>query len=347
VLVQDKQLDVFCQFRCDRAGEMAEWVTVLSKHKKEREDDSGEDEEMVDSIPLHEVEHAEIVGANFFKDLKKDKKSGGNLDNKQSQGTINLTQRSPIRSSSAHEELLMHTNGLVNGFSKEATWNFSLQNGQHAFCVRTVPNGFNGGSVFIFKCASERENESWIRKIGDHSRAAHKEHLLRHRVSLVQHAGRKFMQSGPVQMFLSTAILASFVTIIVETQLQPAKEDTASAVFMILDTVYLVLFTIELAMNMFCYWFKPFWQDGWFRFDFMVVFLSLVQVALESLVTSQMPGIKQLRVLRTFRIIKAFGRFKELKKIIRAICASVGPVGHATVITGKFSTETYTSNWMA
>lgn len=117
--------------------------------------------------------------------------------------------------------------------------------------------------------------------------------------------------------------------------MQPRPGDDAFYVINLLDHIYLTIFTCELLANMFCNWWKKFCDDAWLRFDFMVVMLSLVQIVLDAFITSNVPGIKQLRVLRTFRIIKAFGRFKELKKIIHAVCASVGPVGHATVITGN------------
>ncbi len=314
---------------------MTDWVKALSKQKKERAD-GGHDEEIVDSIPLHEVTAAEVVGGNFFADPMDTRDQNRNSGQGTSRRALRRATVIGSDKSSSHGGLgYANSSSVVNGFSPEAALNFTLPLGQHSFCIRTVPNGFNSGRVFVFRSASERENESWIQAIGDGSRAASAEHMLRHRVSLVQEAGQDFMQSGPVQLFLSSAILASFVTIIVETQLQPVEGEAAFAYFAIIDTVYLIVFTLELAMNMFCYWWRPFWADGWLRFDLVVVILSLVQAALESLVTSQVPGIKQLRVLRTFRIIKAFGRFKELKKIIRAICASVGPVGHATVITGK------------
>ena len=116
--------------------------------------------------------------------------------------------------------------------------------------------------------------------------------------------------------------------------MQAGPDDDAFAVFVFLDHMFLTIFTLELLANMFSNWWKGFFEDAWFRFDFVVVVLSLVQVVLDAFITSSVPGIKQLRVLRTFRIVKAFGRFKELKKIIHAVCASVGPVGHATIITG-------------
>jgi len=36
--------------------------------------------------------------------------------------------------------------------------------------------------------------------------------------------------------------------------------------------------------------------------------------------------MKQLRVLRTLRILRAFGRFPELRKITNAVVASIVPV---------------------
>ena len=90
------------------------------------------------------------------------------------------------------------------------------------------------------------------------------------------------MQSWPVQLFLSMTILASFLTIVVETQMQAGPDDDAFAVFVFLDHMFLTIFTLELLANMFSNWWKGFFEDAWFRFDFAVVVLSLVQVVLDA-----------------------------------------------------------------
>ena len=57
-----------------------------------------------------------------------------------------------------------------------------------------------------------------------------------------------------------------------------------------------------------------------YLFDFAVVVLSMVDVAL-----SDVPGVKQariLRVFRTLRVFRAFGRFERLKVCVR-VCVCV------------------------
>ena len=62
-------------------------------------------------------------------------------------------------------------------------------------------------------------------------------------------------------------------------------------------------------------------------FDLTIITVSLIQLGL-----SELPGVKHLRILRTFRVIRIFGRLRQLRSIIHAIVSSIIPVTQAFII---------------
>jgi len=83
-------------------------------------------------------------------------------------------------------------------------------------------------------------------------------------------------------------------------------------VFETVDTVFLLVFTIELAANLFAYR-REFFNDPWLNFDFIVI--------LSSWIFSSIKIIRTCRIIRAFRL---FGRVKSLKRTAEAI-VSTGP----------------------
>ena len=83
---------------------------------------------------------------------------------------------------------------------------------------------------------------------------------------------------------------------------------------------FTLLFTVELAVNMFSHWFQPFVQNPWSLLDTFIVAMSVMSL----IVTNQPTGI--VRILRALRVIRLFGRVKSLKKIISALSMALMPV---------------------
>jgi hypothetical protein len=87
-----------------------------------------------------------------------------------------------------------------------------------------------------------------------------------------------------------------------------------------LNIVFTVIFTVELAINAFAHWFRPFITDMWSQLDALVVALSILPL----LVPDQNTGI--VRILRAFRILRLFRRVPSLRKIITALTMALLPV---------------------
>jgi hypothetical protein len=87
-----------------------------------------------------------------------------------------------------------------------------------------------------------------------------------------------------------------------------------------LNLLFTIVFTVELAINAFAHWFRPFFADVWSQLDAFVVAMSIVPL----LVPDQNTGI--VRILRAFRIVRLFRRVPSLRKIITALTMALLPV---------------------
>jgi len=104
----------------------------------------------------------------------------------------------------------------------------------------------------------------------------------------------------------------------------PEAGSTSDSVLQTFDLIFVVLFTVELGINMFANLFIDFVSDGWNYFDTFVVIISLVATFAD-----ENPGLNVLRMVRAFRVFRLFRRLKSLGQIIRAINQSLPAVGNA------------------
>ena len=141
------------------------------------------------------------------------------------------------------------------------------------------------------------------------------------------------MTSALVQSLVAVMIATTFLLSIFEAQFlyagdwEDASGGTVSykQALRIFDTtsdILTVFFMVELVLSMTAYWFWQFWGNGWFLFDTFVVAMSVVELALPD----DMPGVKQMRILRSFRVFRLFGRLPQLKVLIDSLLCSLIPL---------------------
>jgi len=135
--------------------------------------------------------------------------------------------------------------------------------------------------------------------------------------------------AAPIQIAVAVLIFGNFIVSAAQAQVLPEKGDAAHYVFLAFELFFNVAFTIELIVNMYGRFFFPFWNDAWNWFDFIIVTISLLSMALEDL-----PGISVLRLFRAFRVFRLFKRIKSLKLIIEGVMASLPDVSYAFIVLG-------------
>ena len=120
---------------------------------------------------------------------------------------------------------------------------------------------------------------------------------------------KKIVESKKFQQFLIFLILFNAVTLGLETS-QFGK--TNGNILYIIDTVILILFTIELLLKLIVYR-TDFFRSGWNWFDFVIVAVSWA------------PTSGALSVLRAFRILRVL----RLLSVVPQMRRVIGALGHS------------------
>jgi len=137
----------------------------------------------------------------------------------------------------------------------------------------------------------------------------------------------KFYNSNHIQVAVAFLIGANFLTNIVEKEIDPHGK-THPDVFEWFGHFYNLMFTIELAFNMYAHWWRPFWKSNWNIFDVVVVTIGIVNT-----LNLKLPAaFGLLRMMRAFRVFRLFKRVHSLNKIIVAIMHAVPGVSNAFLI---------------
>lgn len=137
-----------------------------------------------------------------------------------------------------------------------------------------------------------------------------------------------FYQSDLVQLSSAFLIVMNFMFSAADSQMENGTYEIADLVFYYAELFFLVIFTVELLVNMYGSAYLKFWESSWNTFDFVVVLASMLSVALPDF-----PGVSVLRLFRTFRILRLFKRVVTLRIIIEGIVAALPGVANAFIVT--------------
>jgi len=134
--------------------------------------------------------------------------------------------------------------------------------------------------------------------------------------------------SNNVQIIIATLILVHFMIQCIEKEVDPTGLKYAH-VWMRIGDVFNVIFTIELAFNMYGSWLRPFCRSGWNIFDTMVVAIGILD-----LVRAPLPDqLTMIRMLRAFRVFRLFNRVPSLKKIVDSLKHAIPGVINAFAVS--------------
>ena len=141
---------------------------------------------------------------------------------------------------------------------------------------------------------------------------------------------KKIFHSLPFQSVVAVLLVGNFVANAFQAQINADlldKEGNPTEVAQMLakmDFCFIGVFTVELLLNMYAHLWWEFVSNGWSRFDFVVVSVSLL--------TALSDDIPDLPITRTFLVLRLFGRLESLRAIITALSASILPVLNAFFI---------------
>lgn len=138
---------------------------------------------------------------------------------------------------------------------------------------------------------------------------------------------REIYAATPCQVIIAVLILATFLASMVEYQICPSEGTDWYEVLDGLGWFFNIIFTIELAVNIYSNLFIPFWLSGWNLFDLFVVVTAWIAE-----IFPKLPGMKVIRLFRAFRVFRLFKRIEALNTLLVGITQSIPPVSYAIVI---------------
>jgi len=129
-------------------------------------------------------------------------------------------------------------------------------------------------------------------------------------ISKIQYSRRiigQMVNNQWVQLIIVLFIVINGIMMGVATSSWVTEDDTIKQVFEYFDQAFLIVFTIEIAMQL-CYYSLALFHDGWLIFDLVIVIISWA-----------FDGLQVARAFRIFRAFRLLTRVKPLRDLVLAI----------------------------
>jgi len=148
---------------------------------------------------------------------------------------------------------------------------------------------------------------------------------------------RVLYESALCHIVRTSAIVLSFLQEVCKTQFDPSGQG-AGSFWSICNVVFLVIFTIELACNLYSGWnLKSFWRAGFNIFDIVLVTVGLVMTLHQAGETNSLADddtdstesevFMILRALRLLRCLRIFRRSRTFQIVVLAVRRALVPIG--------------------
>lgn len=117
----------------------------------------------------------------------------------------------------------------------------------------------------------------------------------------------------------------------------PDMDSALSKTLDVLNYVFTSVFVVETAIKMVGYGIKGYFNDTWNRFDFVIVMVSVAEIIIVQMSTSNsVGGLSVLRAFRIFRILRLAKRWVTMQRLIKVIGTSLSDLGNITFLLGVF-----------
>jgi len=172
--------------------------------------------------------------------------------------------------------------------------------------------------------------------IADAAKDANMKSLWKHQVAVYDFYHDVNHKQSFVQGSVAFLIFSNFLCQVVQRQVDPAythsDDKSNETLWQAIDTIFNVLFLIELLINMYGSWMWPFLSQGWNLFDCFVVSIGILDLLSLMFGFSYPPQLKIVRLFRAFRVFRLFGRIESLKKILDTIWKAIPGVINAFIL---------------
>lgn len=135
---------------------------------------------------------------------------------------------------------------------------------------------------------------------------------------------RRWYLNDKIQLCVAAVILFNFLMSVVKLEVSAAGKKSSQATmdaFQYIEYALTCIFFVELLINMYGSFLKPFWKSPWNVFDFLVVCISVLAIVVPGL-----PAMNALRLFRAFRVMRLFKRIGSMRLILAGISNSITAV---------------------
>ena len=149
--------------------------------------------------------------------------------------------------------------------------------------LETIETEQHCARKYLLRAQAPQMRTTWINLLNERVSQAQKDVQMRNKFVAYQKNSRRIFQATATRWLFALCILSSFVCDALEMQYLPFGRGNTSLgkTFFILELIFTIIFTLELAWNMFTFWFWEFWSDSWSLFDTVVVLSSIASVGSE------------------------------------------------------------------
>ncbi|XP_051983671.1 sodium channel protein type 4 subunit alpha-like [Xyrauchen texanus] len=98
------------------------------------------------------------------------------------------------------------------------------------------------------------------------------------------------------------------------------------------DKVFSYIFVLEMFLKWIAYGFKKYFTNYWCWLDFLIVDVSLISLAANSLGYSDFGAIKSLRTLRALRPLRALSRFEGMRVVVNALIGAIPSIMNVLLV---------------
>jgi hypothetical protein len=145
-----------------------------------------------------------------------------------------------------------------------------------------------------------------------------------------QTAVKDIYESPQVSLFINVVIICVLISSIVKWEVVPLAADemrnpVLSHVLETLETIFAIIFLVEIILNAWSNWFVKFWSNAWTYLDIFVVVVSLVGVQGGT-------SLRLVRVFRAVRVLKLVKSFASLRNIVTVVIKSMAPISNFVLL---------------
>ncbi|KAK2821990.1 hypothetical protein Q5P01_022055 [Channa striata] len=98
------------------------------------------------------------------------------------------------------------------------------------------------------------------------------------------------------------------------------------------DKFFSYIFVLEMFLKWIAYGFKKYFTNYWCWLDFLIVDVSLISLAANSLGYSDFAAIKSLRTLRALRPLRALSRFEGMRVVVNALIGAIPSIMNVLLV---------------